>query len=75
MIDTKKQLLRRQESKEGIYRIIGDGLLRHPELITRTDDEGFHRVVNGTYAYIKVSPLPNFFVKQQLPNPFEELIP
>jgi hypothetical protein len=44
-----------QEAVDGVYKLIGDGLRRHPNMLT-SDSENFgpQQVLNGTSAYILV---------------------
>ena len=56
-----------QEAKEGIFRVIGEKLITFPNLLTNSDEEGFQRVINGSYAFIKVNNcLLNTFYQSQI---------
>ena len=46
--------LMKQEAPEGIYKSIGDGLRRRPDLLNAAEEFGVQRVLNGTSAYIRV---------------------
>ena len=49
-----------QDAKEGVFKDIGDGLRRHPELFVPFDRNiGIPQVLKGTSAYIQVN-LYNF---------------
>ena len=44
-----------KEAKEGIFKVIGDGLRRHPEHLNRNAETlGPQLVLNGSSAYIEV---------------------
>ena len=44
-----------QEAIDGIYKAIGDGLRRYPQMLTSdTENFGPQQVLNGTSAYILV---------------------
>ncbi len=45
----------KKEAKDGIYKLIGDGLRRHQNLLSNSDDFGMDQVINGTGAYIRVN--------------------
>ncbi|XP_059352076.1 glutamate receptor ionotropic, kainate 3-like [Daphnia carinata] len=52
------------EATTGVYKTIGDGLLRQPTALVDVNTHGIQRVTNGSYAFIKEKSYLEFAVEE-----------